>query len=288
MNIFDMASESLQKAIKAVVDNIKGTVDSTKNEVVSIKTIQTEIKTAVNETQKIVSTVSGCTVFNKPGTYAWTCPANVKVIRLTMFGGGASGNAIWESSIDSGSDWAYGGDGGSYVAGKFLEVVPGSTYTLIVGAGGESVAPPTQVGSRSPEPGKAGGVTSGFGIICNGGSGSNTGRQNHATTNSPLGTRGSSGVRGEGGSSASLDYKNDKAYSTKYGLPGLMKSVPRNSSYYTYAFGGGAGYGDGGDAFSNQAPTVTGYGAGGGASISSGTIPYVSGKGGDGIIIIEW
>jgi hypothetical protein len=59
------------------------------------------------------------------GTYSWTCPAGVTRVWVEVWGGGggATGGA------------GSGGAGGGYAAG-WLAVVPGTSYTYIVGNGG--------------------------------------------------------------------------------------------------------------------------------------------------------
>lgn len=274
MNIIDLATKTMQTAIKTVVDNIKGTVDSTKNEVI-------EIKAAVNETQKVVSSVSGLAVFDKPGTYQWVCPANVKAVKLTMFGGGGSGDVL-QGNFES-DERAQGGGGGAFVGGKFVSVIPGTTYALIVGKGGDPAPDIASINNVSR--GLTGGSSSAFGLICAGGQGGGIGAPKG---NSPLVTKGANAIHPYGYTTDV--YAGFEDY-TPYGKPGNAARVSDNSNDLM-AGGGGPGYGSGGDGvagFSSITPTVAGIGAGGGGVVfRAGSGRFSSMPGGDGIIIIEW
>ncbi|WP_374966018.1 glycine-rich domain-containing protein [Lysinibacillus sp. RS5] len=274
MNIIDMATKTMQTAIKTVVDNIKGTVDSTKNEVI-------EIKAAVNETQKVISSVSGLAVFDKPGTYQWVCPANVKAVKLTMFGGGGSGDVL-QGNFES-DERAQGGGGGAFVGGKFVSVIPGTTYTLIVGKGGNPA--PGNASINNVSRGLTGGSSSAFGLICAGGQGGGIGAP---SGNSSLVTAGANAIHPYGYTTDV--YAGFEAY-TPYGKPGKAARVSDNSNDLM-AGGGGPGYGSGGDGvagYSSITPTVAGIGAGGGGVVfRAGSGWFSSMPGGDGIIIIEW
>jgi len=70
------------------------------------------------------TSLGGITQFTAPVTPAsWTAPAGVTHVLVEMWGGGAGGG-----SVD-------GGGGGAY-SRSMIAVTPGSTYTIIVGAGG--------------------------------------------------------------------------------------------------------------------------------------------------------
>ncbi|MEY2363256.1 hypothetical protein R6U76_19710 [Lysinibacillus capsici] len=277
MNIIDLATKSMQTAIKAVVDSIKTTTDSTKTGVDSLNIKQdTVLQKIQNGDLK-----RNIDIFNTPGTYSWTCPEGVNVIRLTMFGGGGSGAAIGYQVID----YAWGGFGGAYVAGKPVKVVPGTVYTIIVGKGGDGVTGTTNSLSTV---GKAGGATSAFGIVCNGGSGGPATRaipkdpKQRAFGNNPICTPGTVPSLDElyflG--SAGTTYKFSE---TTYGLSGIQATIVNDSSNNTtQLLGGGAGFGPGGDADAIIQSSVA-HGAG-----SGGVARKKSANGGDGIVIIEY
>ena len=87
---------------------------------------------------------SGFVAFRTPaGTVTWTVPAGVSRIRARMWGAGGGGGF---TSAGTGGDHGGGGGGGGY-AEKYFDVVPGSNFTLVVGAGGTGGGP---VGTDSP------------------------------------------------------------------------------------------------------------------------------------------
>jgi hypothetical protein len=78
---------------------------------------------------------AGQAEFTTPGTYSWTAPAGITSVCAVCIGGGAGGT----SNADN---WAYvylaGGGGGGLGWKNNIPVVPGQTYTVVVGAGGET------------------------------------------------------------------------------------------------------------------------------------------------------
>lgn len=242
MNIIDLATKSMQTAIKAVVDGIKTTTDTTKSGVDSLNTKQdTILKKIQNGDLK-----RNVAVFNTPGTYAWTCPEGVTEVKLTMFGAGGSGAAVGYYVID----YPWGGFGGAYVAEKPVKVVPNTQYTIIVGKGGDGVVG-TANGQRSP--GKAGGTTSALGIVCNGGSGGPVIRDiprdaaQRAVGNNPLCTPGTVPSNAYLLINYGVGSSTEHAH-TVYGVGGAAVSISNDdSNNYVNALGGGAGYGNGGD-----------------------------------------
>jgi hypothetical protein len=112
------------------------------------------------------------------GTYTFIVPTGVSrlLLQLTGGGGGAGGGFDASGSGDSyypGGDGGYGGGGGFFW--QPVTVIPGQSYTVIVGAGG--------VGGQIGGNGSAGGDTS-FGGAVNiakggtGGNGTNAGSSN--------------------------------------------------------------------------------------------------------------
>lgn len=246
------------------VDEINGKSDQIKQGVDNLNTKQDSLLFKIQNG----ALKQNVAVFDKPGTYTWKCPDGVTVVVLTMFGGGGSGaiRTITEYQIVSGD-----GGGGAYVDQKLIKVIPGTTYSLVVGAGGAGVSAADAINNYAN--GKAGGVTSAFGIICNGGAGG-SGLGNvapRATGNSPLCNKGTSSPRAF---SQNVGADNVVEYifaGNRFGLPG--------------EHGGGAGFGDGGDA-NGSAPVANGAGSGGADAVPS--VNRTSLKGGDGIIIIEY
>jgi len=77
-------------------------------------------------------TISGSSVgqqaFTTPGTYDWVCPPGVTSVSVVAVGAGGAGAVVAGVSI--------GGAGGGLGYVNNLTVVPGNTYTVVVGAGG--------------------------------------------------------------------------------------------------------------------------------------------------------
>lgn len=67
-------------------------------------------------------------LFNTPGTYSWTAPAGVTSVSVVCVGGGGGG-------VTGTSGWPGGGGGGLGYKNN-ITVVPGNSYTVVVGAGG--------------------------------------------------------------------------------------------------------------------------------------------------------
>lgn len=196
------------------------------------------------------------------GTFSWTVPACAEQICIEAWGGGGSGSSTYYPGALAGSKPGAGGGGGGFGSGCFT-VIPGTVYEVIVGEG----APGVTGTSSSPFGfnGQTGGSSSvGNLIIAYGGGGGIV---------SSVG-----GTGGTGGTSP--------AASNAQGASG--KSAGNVVNYSQPSGGGGAG-GNGG---AGGGPT-TGVGApgvapGGGGSGSSTSTGNVSGRGGDGRIIITW
>ena len=83
---------------------------------------------------------------------SWTCPSGVTQILLDGCGGGGGGSCGAGSAANGN-----GGGGASSVIGRVVTVVPGTIYTITIGAGGSG-------GTSSSTTGTAGG-TSSFGTL---------------------------------------------------------------------------------------------------------------------------
>ena len=71
--------------------------------------------------------------FTTPGTIDWVVPANVSKVTIECRGSGGAGGSAQDTS---GTALSGGGAGGSYAKKVNLTVVAGTTYKVIVGAGG--------------------------------------------------------------------------------------------------------------------------------------------------------
>lgn len=70
--------------------------------------------------------------YTTPGTYTFTVPAGVTSLRISVWGGGGAGGG---AHSQNGAKAGGGGEGGSFVRGVYT-VTPGTSYTVVVGAGG--------------------------------------------------------------------------------------------------------------------------------------------------------
>ena len=85
--------------------------------------------------------------FSTVGTTTWTCPAGVTSVQVECWGGGGAGGGVANVKYIL----AGGGAGGNYQVAT-VQVVPGTVYNIVVGAGG--------VGALSPANGGSGGASS--------------------------------------------------------------------------------------------------------------------------------
>ena len=199
------------------------------------------------------------TIYATPGTYTWTCPAGVYSVDVVAIGGGGGG-AYSSGSYTTGS----GGGGGGLGWSKAIGVIPGTGYTVFVGAGGAA--------GTSGSPNGGGGQISyfgtvdafhPFGIVAGGGGGGGLPGIGQAS--------GGGGFQGDGG-----------------GFGGGSTGGSGNGST---GGGGAGGYtgngGTGADRWSSgQSGSGGGAGAGGGGGAGSGggggTAPYGIGPNGVG------
>lgn len=208
----------------------------------------------------------GQQAFTTAGTFSWTAPAGVTSVCVVCVGGGGGG-----LHISSGTYSMSGGAGGGLGWKNNITVVPGNSYTVVVGAAGQGGAYP------------AGSTSGGNSYFINSttvqGNGGRYGRYNLATPASTyvgdgggagggtiLGSRNGYGPQGAGGAGG---------YSGAGGRGGYSGA---GSAYYPLAGAGGGG-GGGGNNGSN-----TGYGGGGVGLLGEGSsgARTIGGSGGGG------
>lgn len=121
--------------------------------------------------------------YETAGSYTWTAPdlfgdGRKYKIGVLVIGGGGSGGATVSVAAGAATSHALGGASGRSTA-FVMEVTPGNTYAVVVGAGGASVS-----ASNSQVAGKAGGTSSFNGKTAAGGSGGtgHKGEQTEYTT----------------------------------------------------------------------------------------------------------
>ena len=200
-------------------------------------------------------------VYTTAGTFTWVCPIGVTSVSALVIGGGGGGlNVAGVSGGVSG-----GGGGGGLGYKNNITVVPGQSYTVVVGAGAShtSVGSPSENGGQSSfngtyiatggnggttSVGGAGGTHSGCDGGGNGGTGAATGRVE----------------RWQGGGGAA-------GYSGNGGNGGEGVDAP------TAGNGGGAG---GGWSYSGGGVGIFGQGANGAAATNDGATGF-GGSGGE-------
>ena len=193
-------------------------------------------------------------IYSKPGTYQWTCPAGVTSVSVVCVGGGGGGKSVGTSGIVSPD----GGGGGGLGWKNNITVVPGQTYTVVVGEGG-------------------------VGISANDGGQGTSGGDSYFI--SPTLVKGGGGASGVGTSSTTSAIRAGGTGGSFVGDGGGSGGNGASSSGDTAGGGGGAGgyTGNGGDggAFSSL---VGGGGAGGISGGSNGLAGAAQSGGGVGLL----
>jgi hypothetical protein len=250
-------------------------------------------------------------VYNTPGTYTWTCPAEITSISVVCVGGGGGG-LYYNNSSSTYRFHMNGGAGGGLGWKNTIPVVPGQTYTVVVGAAGSagqystgSTAGGTSyfistatVSATGGAPGRyntadiAGGTYTGDG----GGIGGNSGQSGNNGSGS-TGGGGAGGYTGNGGRGGS------RAQTAGVGAGGAGGGGGWNTSQYEGYGGGGVGlYGETSNGTAGAANVQAGGGSGGGVSSSaqhggayggggggnSSSYSGTGGNGGTGAVRIVW
>lgn len=198
-----------------------------------------------------------------PGSYIWTVPSGVYSISVVCVGAGGGGGY--------GAGYGAGGAGGNLRYVNDISVIPGSTYSVIVGAGG---APGTTITT----PGFAGGDSS-FGstlVLARGGGGGfdYAGAPNLVGNIGTGGNGGYGGIGpGDGGGGGAGGYSGDGGIGGDNYIvqpaEGLGGGGGGGGSGYGAAGGGGVGlYGQGANGLPGYTPQIFGedvYQGGGGS-----------------------
>ena len=218
----------------------------------------------------------GIVSFPAAGTYYWTCPTGITQVELTLTAGGGSGSANMISLT-----YANGGGGGGSIR-SIVPVTPGTTYSIVIGAGGAAV---------TWSSGKAGENSTAFGLTVYGGAGGATqglggdggagGIQaggvavSHAIGTSTQAVAGFDPILSSGGASGGAFGKNGGSCTGKPG--GLGDNINGGG-------GGASAFGAGGNSSETGGGNGQGYGAGGAGQNSFQTYPSGAGAGGWGMI----
>jgi hypothetical protein len=92
--------------------------------------------------------VRGEEAFTTTGTYTWVAPEGVTSVSVVAIGGGASGTYVRSTS----SAQRNGGNGGALAWKNNIDVIPGQSYTVVVGNGG-GIENQTSSGTRAASAG---------------------------------------------------------------------------------------------------------------------------------------
>lgn len=235
---------------------------------------------------RAIAAAAGQQEYTTPGTYTFTAPPGVTSVCVVCVGGGGGGMYYYYSS----SSYTYsmnGGSGGGLGWKNNIPVVPGNTYTVVVGAGGSQGAYSSGSSnggssyfiSSSTVAGNGGGYgrynQSRAGGTYVGDGGGNGGAVTNQSYNGsgPCGGGGAGGYSGNGGSTT-----NTVSYAGSGGGGG---GGYVGSNYYSNGGGGVGIYGQGSNGASNG-------GGGSGGNNASGRTGGAFGGGGGGASSIYW
>ena len=139
----------------------------------------------------VAANVAGQQAFTTPGTYSWTAPAGVTSVCVVCVGGGGGGI--------SGFAGGTGGGGGGLGWRNNIAVIPGQSYTVVVGDGGQNRTNATSSGQTAT----AGGTSHFINTSTVRGGGGAGGIYNNGSVKASGGTF-TGGGGGNGGSSGSV------------------------------------------------------------------------------------
>jgi hypothetical protein len=241
---FTWAAKSVKTEISNAIKDIGIAQANVGGTIINLKRAQAKIDGRIVDLWR--KALPGQQAYTTPGAFSWTCPAGVYSVSVVAVGGGGGGH--WTTSGGG------GGGGGGLGWKNNIAVIPGNSYTVVVGAGGagKGTAGDASNGQASYFGdgaftiyvrgfGGAGGKDSSgtaLGGSYEGDGGGNGGNGVYTTTTDGGGGGGAGGYSGNGGDGA-------------------------NGSAPTYVGSDGSGGGGGGGGSSEKA----GAGAGGGVGI---------------------
>jgi len=216
----------------------------------------------------------GEAIYTIPGTYNWVAPTGVTSVCVLCVGGGGAGG--WISGGGNGS----GGGGGGLGWKNNIQVVPGNSYTIVVGNGGSLNGNGgsssfssfiTATGGKSANNGRSGGSYIG------GDGGGTGGYGGYSWSNGGAGGGGAAGYTGNGGNGADVASQPTAGGNGSGGGAAGAYSDPGTSRAFS---GGGVGlYGQGNNGIGDISGGGTKGGSGGGNGIYHGGM-YGGGGGG--------
>ena len=226
----------------------------------------------------------GESLYTTPGTYSWTAPQGITNISVLCVGGGGGGASAGGIGGPSGG----GGAGGGLAYKNNITVVPGTTYTLSVGAGGPGATIVNQSGGNGA--GSIFVINEVSRVIATGGQGGSSAQIRLASVGGiPDGTFDGGGQGGSGGGSGTGTGTaggggGAAGYLAKGGdgaTAGSAASSTAAAGGTSGGGGGGGGAGSFGDLRSGGGGGVDVYGMGASGARGTGT-SAMGGKGGSG------
>ena len=211
--------------------------------------------------------------FNIHGSYTWTAPAGVTSVSVEAWGAGGRGGSI---ASGSGEETRGGGGGGAYAKKSSFTVVPGTEYTMSVGAG-----------SQTPSAGGDSYFIDIATLLAKGGKSAtnNFGASGGAASESLGDTKFSGGKGAMGGALPDDNYGGGGGSSAGTASDGNPGSGATGGTV-----SGGFPGGNGAAESSNVGSSAVGNGGGGGGAYrsSDNSSGYGGGFGSDGRIVIRW
>lgn len=244
-----------------------------------------QVQEIYNENVDRFSLTPTVTAFTTVETTSWTAPAGVSRVQYLVVGGGGGGG----NGYDSGGG---GGAGGGMVLTDYLDVIPGTTYTVTVGAGGTGGD-----NIRSNRNGTAGNDSVFATVTALGGGlgyGSRSapggirigGAAQVGSTTSGLGGNGGGGGGAGGGGGGATGAGGNGTGSTPAGTGGAGLASSITGSAVTYGGGGNGGTANAG--VITGATGAANTGKGGGAGSANGSTSAAGGNGGSGIVVVKY
>jgi hypothetical protein len=202
-----------------------------------------------------------------PGTFSWTCPAGVTSVNVECWGGGGGGSYV---DFTTGG----GGGGGGAYATRVVSVVPGQSYTIIVGNGGIGY-----IGGFSPSIANSGGFSSFMGSEVIAGGGCHGGPDILYSVSAPGGGGGCSGT------ACPLSECSEGAEPGENGMDGYATVGYLGGGNGGKAGGSNGGLGGSGGIINGSDGTAPGGGGGGAGGLND---LSNAGRGASGQVIISW
>ena len=206
------------------------------------------INDRINDRDEMLSILKNLTIKTITESCVWTSPETLvgkALVVMSGGGGGGGGNGTGRSG-SAGYEGGGGGGGSGFVELFWADIVPGSDYEIIIGAGGSAGQTPTSYSTDGTDGGR-GGTTIAFGVEAAGGYGGGGGGGATGTSSSlkvPGGAGGDGNAGGAGGKAGIGGIAGKGGNGGKYGGGGGTGGSAGHGNYTV----GGTGGADGGHA----------------------------------------